>query len=119
MTSTMRGSTAGEESGPSRYGVEGGPGDVDAEKPPPGEPGATIEEQAAKTDEPPKDPQAERVAARIAIAKRAELRAAEERKSQASEREVADKLLRDLALQRRIFHDGDADLREHVANSHC
>lgn len=39
--------------------------------------------------------------------------------SQAGERETADNMLRDLALNRRILHDGNPDLREHIANANA
>lgn len=39
--------------------------------------------------------------------------------SQAGERETADKLLRDLCLNRRLFHGGDGALREHVGNANA
>ena len=37
--------------------------------------------------------------------------------SQATDRAVADKQLRDLIFQRRIAHDGNNELREHVENA--
>lgn len=39
--------------------------------------------------------------------------------SQATEREVADKLLRDLVINRRVFHSGEAELREHIGNANA
>lgn len=39
--------------------------------------------------------------------------------SQAGEREVGDKLLRDLILQGRLYHSGEPELREHVGNANA